>query len=81
MAENPYQFGEDTEPATERPVRRRVDLFAVIIGIGTLLVSAYTLTDGATWLPPADLRWTLAGGAVLLGVLMLGASLRGGRRR
>jgi hypothetical protein len=77
VAENPYRY-EETEP--ERPRRPGVDVFTLIVGVATLLVSAYVLTDGASWLPPFDLRWALAGGTVLAGILMLGASLRGGRR-
>ena len=76
--ENPYQYDETTEIRPQR--RRGTDVFGLIIGIATLLVSAYVLSDGASWLPSFDLRWVLAGGAVLVGVLLLGASLRSGRR-
>lgn len=72
MAENPYQY-EETE---QLPRRRRVDVFTLILGVATLLMSAYVLTDGRSWLPDLDLRWVLAGGAVLVGALMLGASAR-----
>ncbi|MDQ0377462.1 hypothetical protein [Amycolatopsis thermophila] len=79
MAEQDNPYAHDTE--TRAPERRRgVDAFTLVLGIGTLLVSAYVLSDGATWLPAFDLKWVLAGGAVLVGVLMLGASMRGGRR-
>ncbi|NKQ58140.1 hypothetical protein HFP15_35305 [Amycolatopsis sp. K13G38] len=78
MAEqNPYGYDETTEL---QPRRRGVDIFTLIVGIATLFVSAYVLSDGVSWLPSVDWRWVLAGGAVLIGVLMLGASLRGGRR-
>jgi hypothetical protein len=79
VAENPYQYDYE-ETTEERPRRRGVDVFTLIIGVATLLVSAYTLTDGASWLPSFDLRWVLAGGAVLIGILMLGASMRTTRR-
>ncbi|MTD56289.1 hypothetical protein GKO32_20240 [Amycolatopsis sp. RM579] len=68
------------ETTQQRPRRRGVDVFGLLIGIATLFASAYTLTDGITWLPSFDVRWVLAGGAILFGALMLGASLRGGRR-
>ncbi|WP_235022399.1 hypothetical protein [Amycolatopsis alkalitolerans] len=71
------EYDETTE---QRPRRRGVDVFSLLIGIATLFASAYTLTDGTAWFPSLDLRWLLAGGAILFGVLMLGASLRGGRR-
>ncbi|HVV14216.1 hypothetical protein [Amycolatopsis sp.] len=79
MAENPYSYDE-TEEITEEPRRRGVDVFTLLIGIVVLFVSAYTLTDDHSWFPSFDLRWLLAGGAVLVGILMLGASLRGGRK-
>lgn len=61
--------------------RPGVDVLTLLAGIATLVVSAYVLSDGVTWLPAFDLRWVLAGGAVLVGTLMLAASMRGGGRR
>lgn len=72
MAENPYRH----DGTGQRPGRREVDVLTLILGLATLLVSGYVLSDGASWLPSFDLRWVLAGGAVLVGVLMLGASMR-----
>lgn len=63
-----------------RPARRRPDLLAMIAGLGTLMVAGYVLSDGAMWLPSVSPTWLLAGGAVLVGLLMLGTSLRGSRR-
>ncbi|MPY76993.1 MAG: hypothetical protein GEV04_00575 [Actinophytocola sp.] len=54
---------------------RRVDLFALISGIGTLLVAGYVLSDGASWLPDVDLRWVLAGAAAAIGISLLASSL------
>jgi hypothetical protein len=48
----------------------------MLAGIATLLMAAYVLTDGQTWLPSFDPRWLLAGGAVLVGLLLLGSSVR-----
>jgi hypothetical protein len=69
---NPYRY----EETGRRPERRGLDVFTLLLGLATLLVSGYVLTDGAHWLPSFDLRWALAGGAVLVGVLMLAASMR-----
>ncbi|HEY3711653.1 MAG TPA: hypothetical protein VGL64_19910 [Amycolatopsis sp.] len=74
MAENPYAYSDSDQQ--NRPVRRGVDVFTLIAGIAILLVSAYVLSDGASWLPTFDFRWILAGGAVFVGVLLLGASFR-----
>lgn len=64
-------------PADRVPARRRVDLLALLGGVGTLLVAAYLLGDGANWaLPAFDLRWLLAGAAGLAGVALLASSLR-----
>lgn len=73
MAEN---YDEPTAPAR----RRGVDVFTLVAGIATLLVSGYVLSDGTSWLPSFDFRWIVAGGAVFIGLLMLVASF-GKRRR
>jgi hypothetical protein len=66
---------------SDREVQRRgPDLFTLLAGIATLLVSAYVLTDGALWVPSLDPRWLLAGGALVVGLIMLVASMRGKRR-
>lgn len=65
----------------EPEVRRRgPDLLTLIVGIGTLLVSAYVLTDGALWIPSLDPRWLVAGVALVVGLFLLMLSLRGRRR-
>jgi hypothetical protein len=56
--------------------RRRPDLLTLLAGIATLLMSAYVLSDGHDWLPAFDPRWLLAGGALLVGLLLLGSSVR-----
>jgi hypothetical protein len=62
------------EPTETR--KRRPDLLTMLAGIAALLMSAYVLTDGRTWLPEFDPRWLLAGGAVLVGLLLFGSSIR-----
>jgi hypothetical protein len=57
--------------------RRFPDLLMLLAGIGTLLVSAYVLTDGAFTVP--NPTWLLAGGALLVGILLLASSMRGKR--
>lgn len=59
--------------------RRGVDPISLIAGILVLLAAAYVLSGGPAWLSGIDLRWIVAGGAVLAGTLMLGASIRRGR--
>ncbi|MEC3982026.1 hypothetical protein [Amycolatopsis sp. H20-H5] len=78
---NPYEVKYDyDEPQTAPEKRRGVDAFTLIIGIASLLVSGYVLSDGASWLPRFDFRWIMAGGAVFVGVLLLAASMRKGHR-
>lgn len=77
MAEQP-----NTERSEPRPVSQRggPDPVALIAGLATLGVATYLVTDGSQWLPPIDPRWVIAGGALLVGVLLLALSLRSGRR-
>jgi hypothetical protein len=64
-------------------VRRRggVDVFTLLVGILALgmAVSAFVGQVVFLW-PGFDPRWLLAGGAALLGVLLLSNSLRRSRR-
>lgn len=55
---------------------RRVDPITLTAGLAALAVSGYVLSDGPAWWPDIDLRWILAGAAVLVGLVLLGSSLR-----
>jgi hypothetical protein len=66
----------DTEPR-----RRWPDVFTLLVGLATLVASGYVLTDGNLWLPEMDPRWVITGAALFVGVLLLGCSLPGGRRK
>jgi hypothetical protein len=69
------------EHDTEREVEKRgPDLLTLIVGVATLIVSAYVLTDGNLWVPSVDPRWIIAGGALVVGLILLGSSLRGRKR-
>ena len=73
---------ETTTVPTEAGRRRRFpDAWSLIIGLVTLVVSAYALSDGAVNLPAADPRWLIAGGALFVGLMLLGASVRPRQRR
>lgn len=72
----------DTTTTTERPLYRRFPhVPSLIFGVLALLATGYVLTDGDWWFPSIDPRWLIAGGALLVGLLLLGASLRPRRRR
>ncbi|MFI6099024.1 hypothetical protein ACIA8G_26010 [Lentzea sp. NPDC051213] len=58
---------------TEAPMRRRIDLFGLIFGLGGLLMAGYVLSNGAFWF---DFRWALGGTAILVGLVLLTNSLR-----
>lgn len=69
----------DSDP---KPVaRKQLGVFTLIAGLITLCVSGYVLSDGADWWPDLDWRWPLAGGAVLIGILLLTTSLTPNRNR
>jgi hypothetical protein len=61
----------------QNETRRFPDILTLLAGLGTLLVSAYVLTDGAFAVP--NPTWVIAGGALLIGILLLASSLRGKR--
>jgi hypothetical protein len=56
--------------------RRGLDLFTLIIGLGALFVSGVAFSGDTSWVSAIDPRWLLAGGAVLIGVLLLVGTLR-----
>lgn len=70
------EWNEDTHIVEDKPRRRFPDPLNLIVGLLTIGVAAYALTDGAWGLPAVDPRWVIAGGALLVGMLLLGASLR-----
>ncbi|MFD1149928.1 hypothetical protein [Saccharothrix hoggarensis] len=59
--------------------KRGVDVVGLVFGIAALVAAAYMLSDGATWPDFLDLRWALAGGAMVIGLGLLAGSAR--RRR
>jgi hypothetical protein len=72
----------DRPDASNDEVQRRApDLFTLVVGLAVLCASAYVITDGSSWLPSIDPRWLVAGGALVVGLLLLVLSSRPGRRR
>ncbi|PPK69626.1 hypothetical protein V5P93_006730 [Actinokineospora auranticolor] len=67
--------------ADNRQTSRRLDPITLVLGLLTLFASGYVLSDGRLWFPQLDLRWIFAGGAVLVGLLLLGSSLRNKGKR
>jgi fatty acid desaturase len=72
---------QETQRIRNTEVRRRgVDVFTLLVGLVALVASSYAITDGRIWLPGLDFRWVIAGGALVVGLLLLAASLRPRRR-
>jgi hypothetical protein len=74
------ELNERDELETEQK-RRFPDPVNLVAGLLTLWVAVYALSDGRLGFTGLDPRWVIAGIALLVGVLLLGASLRPGRRR
>lgn len=76
------EWDEMTEQVAtdDEPRRRWPDPLNLIAGLITLGVAVYALTDGRVALHGVDPKWIIAAGALLIGVLLLGASLRPRRR-
>ncbi|HEY3753541.1 MAG TPA: hypothetical protein VGL80_30485 [Pseudonocardiaceae bacterium] len=77
------EWDEMTEQVAtdDEPRRRWPDPLNLIAGLITLGVAVYALTDGRVALHGVDPKWIIAAGALLIGVLLLGASLRPRRRQ
>lgn len=69
------------ERSEDERVARRPDLMTLVVGLLTLAMSVAAFVGQLPVLPDFDPRWLLAGGAALLGVLLLVGSLRRNRRR
>ncbi len=66
--------------ADQEPIEKRgVDVVGLVFGVAALVASAYMLSNGASWPDFLDLRWVLAGGAMVIGLGLLAGSAR--RRR
>ena len=70
--------------STERPTRRRgPDPLTLVVGLATLAMAVFAFVGEVPDLSGFDPRWLLAGGAALVGLMLLVGSLRGrpgGRR-
>ena len=65
---------------TARPGRRRgPDPLALVVGLATLAMAVFAFVGELPDLSGFDPRWLLAGGAALVGLVLLVGSLRGRR--
>ncbi len=82
-APEPNESGvsEPVEPAPPATRRRGPHVCTLLVGLLSLLVAAMTLTGWAPSTRWFDLRWVLAGGAVVLGLALLSGTLRTSRNR
>jgi hypothetical protein len=73
-------ISESTQTETGEATKRSLNPFALGEGLIALAIAAYILTGGR-WLDGISSRWILAGGALVVGLILLLASLRTGRKR
>jgi hypothetical protein len=66
----------DPTTDTARPLRRGPDPLALLVGLATLVMAVFAFVGE---LPAVDVdpRWLLAGGAAVVGLVLLVSSLRG----
>jgi hypothetical protein len=72
---------QDNQTGQTRLPRRQFDPILLILGVVTLAIAGYIIGRGYVPFPHLDTRWVLAGGGLLVGLLMLTASLRPRRHR
>ncbi|HEX4247867.1 MAG TPA: hypothetical protein VH008_08355 [Pseudonocardia sp.] len=72
---------EQSAVAVDRQPRRGPDVLTLVMGLIALCAAASALFHWTPPLPLLDPRWLLAGGAVLVGLLLLVASVRPPRGR
>ena len=77
-APGPATMNESPSLTEPEPVRRGPDPVALLAGLATVAVAVLALTDSLT---AVDLRWVLAGGAIVVGVIILAAASRPRTRR
>lgn len=65
-----------SEPTSPARRTRRPDLLTLSAGAGALVVALTVLLGGTGLLPSVDARWLLAGGAIVIGVLLVAGSIR-----
>lgn len=65
-----------TDGGTTEKRRRMPDLFTLVVGLVSLGIAGSGFLGQAPDLQALDPRWLLAGGAVVLGLVLLLASLR-----
>ncbi|QTR01441.1 hypothetical protein J7S33_18730 [Saccharothrix algeriensis] len=56
--------------------KRGIDVVGLVFGAAALVAAAYMLSDGASWPAFLDVRWALAGGAMVFGRGLLVGSAR-----
>lgn len=80
--ENHPVGGTDDEPTTTATVgrTRRPDPVALLVGLLSIGMAIAAFVGQVPDLSGLDARWLLAGGAAVVGIMLLVSSLRGRRR-
>ncbi|GAA3842043.1 hypothetical protein GCM10022243_05550 [Saccharothrix violaceirubra] len=60
----------------EVETNRGVDVVGLVFGVSALVAAAYMLSDGKSWPAFLDVRWLLAGGAMVIGIGLLAGAAR-----
>ncbi|WP_028926708.1 hypothetical protein [Pseudonocardia acaciae] len=78
MAESNRPAERETAEPTKR--RRTPDALTLMMGLVCIAAAVLTLVGWMPAMPLFDVRWLLAAGAVLVGLLLLAASVRSPKR-
>ena len=78
MAEHD-EYGTDEAPTTNVARRRGPDPVALVVGLLSIAMAVFAFVGQVPDLSGLDPRWLLAGGAAVVGLMLLVGSLRGRR--
>ena len=71
----------DTDELERSATREAPDVIALLVGLVSLVTATFSIIGYTPEPPSFDPRWLIAGGAAVVGLILLVSSVRGSRSR